>query len=178
MLADAYALAGQVFESGFRPNYIVGVWRGGAPVAIAVHELLQVLGIEADHFAIRTQSYSGMGQREDDIVVDGLDYLSGRVAEGDALLLVDDVHDSGLSLQRVTSDLRRIYASHRPEIRIATPYFKPVNNRVEGEPDYFLRKTEDWLVFPHELDGLTLAEMRANKPELYAAMALLESRLK
>ena len=178
LLADAFALAAQVFESGFRPNHIVGVWRGGTPVAIAVHELLHVLGVETDHFAIRTRSYSGMGQREDEIQVDGLGYLNGRLRGGDALLLVDDVHDSGLSLQRVIAELRRIYGANTPEIRIATPYFKPGNNRVEGEPDYFLHKTDDWLVFPHELEGLTLAEIRANKPELSAAMALLERRLK
>jgi hypoxanthine phosphoribosyltransferase len=178
LLADAYALAGQVFESGYRPNYIVGIWRGGTPVAIAAHELLHVLGVETDHFAIRTQSYTGIGQRQDDIEVHGLDYLHGRAARGDALLLVDDVHDSGLSLQRVKADLRRLYAKQTPEIRIATPYFKPGNNRVGEEPDYFLHKTDDWLVFPHELAGLTLAEMRANKPELTAVMALLETRLK
>ena len=36
LLEDSYQLAWQVFESGYRPNYIVGVWRGGAPVGIAV----------------------------------------------------------------------------------------------------------------------------------------------
>tara|TARA_R110001599_G_scaffold353881_1_gene602092 strand:+ start:86601 stop:87167 length:567 start_codon:yes stop_codon:yes gene_type:complete len=177
LLADAYALAAQVFESGFRPNYIIGVWRGGTPVAIAVHELLHVLGVEADHFAIRTQSYSGIGQREDHIAVDGLNYLDGRLASGDALLLIDDVHDSGLSLQRASSELQRIYAAQSPEIRIATPYFKPGNNRVQKAPDYYLHETDDWLIFPHELEGLTLAEMRAHKPELAETLALLESRL-
>ena len=177
LLADAFALAVKVFESGFRPNYVVGVWRGGTPVAIAVHELLQMLGIETDHFAIRTQSYSAMGQREDKIIVDGLDYLKDRVAGGDAVLLVDDVHDSGLSLQRVTDELCQLYAGSTPEIRIATPYFKPGNNRTDSTPDYFLHKTDDWLVFPHELEGLTLAEMRDNKPELAQALALLEARL-
>ncbi len=66
LLTDAFALAAQVFESGFRPNYIVGVWRGGTPVAIAVHELLHVLGVESDHFAISTRSYSGIGQRQNE----------------------------------------------------------------------------------------------------------------
>ena len=177
LLADAYELATQVFQSGFRPQYIIGVWRGGTPVAIAVHELLHVLGVEADHFAIRTQSYSGIGQREDNILVDGLDYLDGRLASGDALLLIDDVHDSGLSLARVTTQLRQRFPAQNPEIRTATPYFKPGNSRVDNAPDYFLHKTEDWLVFPHELKGLSLTEMRANKPELAAAMPLLESHL-
>ena len=30
LLEDSFKLAWQIFESGYRPNYIVGVWRGGA----------------------------------------------------------------------------------------------------------------------------------------------------
>jgi hypoxanthine phosphoribosyltransferase len=36
LLEDSFSLAWQVYESGYRPNYIVGVWRGGAPIGIAV----------------------------------------------------------------------------------------------------------------------------------------------
>ena len=54
LLKDSFQLAWKVYESGFKPNYIVGVWRGGAPVGIAVQELLHVLGISSDHIAIRT----------------------------------------------------------------------------------------------------------------------------
>ena len=43
LLKDSYQLAWQVFESGYRPNYIIGVWRGGAPIGIAVQEFLDVL---------------------------------------------------------------------------------------------------------------------------------------
>jgi hypoxanthine phosphoribosyltransferase len=57
LLSDAFKLAWKVFESGYKPNYIVGVWRGGAPIGIAVQELLSVLGIQSDHIAIRTSYY-------------------------------------------------------------------------------------------------------------------------
>ena len=40
LLEDSFKLAWEVYESGYRPNYIVGVWRGGAPIGIAVHEQL------------------------------------------------------------------------------------------------------------------------------------------
>jgi hypoxanthine phosphoribosyltransferase len=166
LLQDAFALAWQVFASGFRPTCIVGVWRGGTPVGIAVHELLQVLGVTADHTAIRTRSYTGIGQRDDTVEVDGLEYLTSRLGRDDALLLVDDVYDSGLSLARVCADLRKICGPDTPAIRIATPYFKPGNNRSGHDPDYYLHTTDDWLVFPHELEGLTPQELAANKPEL------------
>ena len=39
LLEDSFNLAWNIYESGYKPNYIVGVWRGGAPVGIAVQEL-------------------------------------------------------------------------------------------------------------------------------------------
>ena len=177
LLADAFALGWQVFESGFRPDYIVGVWRGGTPVGIAVHELLHVLGVEADHLAVRSSSYAGMTRRERAVQVEGLDYINDRLQADDALLLVDDVHDTGLSLQQITSQLRATPAGKTADIRIATPWFKPANNRTGASPDYYLHESDDWLVFPHELDGLTLAEMRDNKPELANLIPQLERQL-
>jgi hypoxanthine phosphoribosyltransferase len=177
LLEDAFNLAWQVFDSGFRPNVVVGVWRGGAPVGIAVHELLHVLGVEADHTAVRSSSYTGIGQRNRRVQVDGLDYLTSRLAEGDRLLLVDDVHDTGLSLQQIRVDLGQATGLADLDIRIATPYFKPGNNQTGNSPDYHLHRTEAWLVFPHELDGLSLAEMRAHKPELAPLLERLASRL-
>jgi hypothetical protein len=71
LLEDSFNLGLQIYESGFRPDYIVGVWRGGAPVGIAVQELLHVLGVEADHIAIRTSSYLGIGERAKKVQVHG-----------------------------------------------------------------------------------------------------------
>ena len=75
LLEDSFKLAWKVFESGYRPNYIVGVWRGGAPIGIAVQELLDVLGVESDHIAIRTSYYSGLGQTNQKVLVYGLSYI-------------------------------------------------------------------------------------------------------
>ena len=60
LLEDSFNLGKMIFESGFRPHFIVGVWRGGTPVGIAVQEYLEYKGIEADHIAIRTSSYYGI----------------------------------------------------------------------------------------------------------------------
>jgi len=78
---------------------------------------------------------------------------------------VDDVHDTGLSIDQVIQDLKSICKKNTPEIRIATPYYKPGNNKTSRTPDYFLHETEQWLGFPHELEGLTMAEIAANKTE-------------
>ncbi len=166
LLRDAYQLGWQVFESGYRPDVLIGVWRGGTPVAIAVHELLHILGVRPDHFAVRTVSYTGIAEREQDVRVDGLEYLATRAGVGQRLLVVDDVHDTGLTLQQLVAELEQLYHPHVPEIRLATPWYKPGNNHTEVVPDYLIHRSDDWLVFPHELDGLTPEEIAGHKPEL------------
>ena len=130
LLEDSFNLAWQVFESGYRPNYIVGVWRGGAPIGIAVQEFLDVLGIKSDHIAIRTSSYSGIGERSKNVKVHGLSYVIRQLESEDSLLIVDDVYDTGLSIQQTIDDLKQACKKNTPEIRIATPYFKPSNNKT------------------------------------------------
>ena len=166
LLEDSFQLAWKVYESGFRPNYIVGVWRGGAPVGIAVQELLHVLGISSDHIAIRTSSYISIGKRSKEVSVYGLNYVIKKLESEDSLLIVDDVFDTGLSINQVISDLRKACKKNTPDIKIATPYFKPSNNKTDIKPDYYIHKSDNWLVFPHELEGLNFEEIKQNKPEM------------
>lgn len=177
LLEDSYGLALQVFESGFRPDYIVGVWRGGAPVGIAVQEMFDYLGMHADHIAIRTSSYHGIDQRRKEVRVHGLTYLIKRVQSHESLLIVDDVYDTGLSIQQAISDLRSACKKNTPDIRVACPYYKPGRNQTGRVPDYYLHSTDEWLVFPHELKGLTPQEIARHKPALQKHLELL-SRLK
>ena len=177
LLADSFALAWQVFSSGYRPTCIVGIWRGGSPVCIALQELLSLLGIESDHIPVRTSSYTGIARREQQVRVDGLEYVTTRCSGGDRLLLVDDVYDTGLSLQGLIARLGEHFGSDMPETRIATPWFKPGNNRTARNPDYFLRESDEWLVFPHELEGLSPEELREHKPALSPIIDELQSRL-
>lgn len=171
MLQDSYRLGMDVYQSGFLPTYVVGIWRGGTPVAIAVHELLEYLGVHARHQAIQTLSYTGVGTRSE-VKAYGLEELASNLRRNDRLLLVDDVHDTGLSMEHVIAELRSLCAEECPDIRAATLWFKPGNNKTEHnvEPDYYLRCTEDWLVFPHELQGFSLDELRASKPALVDVM--------
>ena len=43
---------------------------------------------------------------------------------------------------------------------------KPNQNKTNRKPDYFIHETDKWLVFPHELEGLSAEEIIENKPEL------------
>ena len=166
LIQDSFRLAWQVYEDGYRPNYIIGVWRGGAPIGIAVQEFFSVLGVPSDHIAIRTSHYKGIDDRNTEVEVYGLNYVIKQVESDDSLLIVDDVHDTGISIEKIVSDLRSACKKNTPEIRVATPYFKPSKNKTSRTPDYYLHETDRWLVFPHELDGLSIEEIRANKPEV------------
>jgi len=174
LLIDSFRLGLEVYKSGFRPDFIVGVWRGGTPVGIAVQEILDRHGVKTEHIAIRTTSYTGIGQRNKDVQVHGLSYMIKNIDAEDSLLIVDDVFDTGLSIQAVIATLKGKARRNTPrDIRIATPWFKPANNKTAMTPDYTVHETDRWLVFPHELDGLTRDEILDNKPglrELYAEL--------
>lgn len=177
LLEDSVRLGAQILDSGFRPNFMVGVWRGGSPVGIVVQELLEYYGVATDHISIRTSSYIGVGERGKTVRVHGLDYLIQRVNAEDSLLLVDDVFDSGNSLMAVLDTLANKARRNLPhDIRIATVYYKPANNETARAPDYCIHSTDAWLVFPHEVEGMDVAEIRAHKPGWAHTIADLNER--
>lgn len=165
LLELSFALANQIVESGFVPTHIVGIWRGGAPIGIAVQELLEFRGIECDHIAIRTSSYTGIGQQARLVKVYALGYLIDTLNAEDALLIVDDVFDTGKSVEAFINELKKRCRRNTPStIKIATVFYKPSKNQTSLTPDYHMRSTEDWLIFPHEIDGLTEEEIAQHKP--------------
>jgi hypoxanthine phosphoribosyltransferase len=165
LLRDSMQLGMQIMRSDFRPTFLAALWRGGAPIGITVQEVLEYHGIQCDHIAIRTSSYTGVDQQSRSVRVHAVDYLVSQLNAEDQLLLIDDVFDSGLSMQAVLTELRRRCRRNFPErFRIATVYYKPARNRTTVRPDFYVRTAEDWLVFPHEVQGLTREEILANKP--------------
>jgi len=152
LLNDSFELGLRIFKSGFKPSFIIAVWRGGTPVGIAVQEMLDHLGVKTDHIAIRTSSYYGIKKREKKVRVHGF---------------VDDVFDSGSSIKAIIRALKSKMRRNLPkDIRVATPWFKPKYNVTDIAPDYYIHETDQWLVFPHELDGLSREEIFTNKPGL------------
>lgn len=182
LLLDSFRLATRIFDDGFTPDFLVGLWRGGSAVGIAVQEGLDYLGTPTDHIAVRT-SYAGRsaysqrlaGQRE--IRVHGLDYLLQRVASQHSMLIVDDVYSTGHSVQAVIEELARKARRNLPrDIRVACVWFRP-SERTERAPDYFVHQTRDWLVLPYEMSDLTPEEIRHEKPELSPILDALNERI-
>ena len=173
LLLDAYRLGVKIFNSGFRPTFIVGLWRGGSTIGIAVQECLQYLGVETDHISIRT-SYRGMQRYQymieeavSEIRVHGTQYLLESMNAEDRLLIVDDVYSTGLNVKAVLDRLQTRTRRNMPrDARIAVPWYKPARNRTGRVPDYFLHETGKWLVLPYEMNGLSPEEICAHKPFL------------
>ena len=178
LLDDSFRLGLQIIRDGFHPDYIVGIWRGGSPIAIAVQELLSFHGFPSDHIAVRTSSYCGIEKQRDQVQVQGLQYIIDNVTAVNSLLIVDDVFDSGRSSQELIDKITRFLGDKTPNtIRIATVYHKPKNRKVSRVPDYFVRQTDHWLVFPHELQGLTEEEVATHKPLALFREAVVGTRM-
>ncbi len=167
LLEDSFRVAAKAFDDGFRPDYIVGIWRGGAPIGIAVQEFFDFKKVNTDHIAVRTSSYYGINQQSKEIKVHGLHYIIENANADDSLLIVDDVFDSGRSIDALIKQLRLLTRKNMPsDIRIACPWYKPKNSKVDLVPDYYVHESEEWLVFPHELSGLTPQELIEGKTDL------------
>ena len=170
LIEDSFRLGVKIFESDFRPTFIVGLWRGGSAVGIYVQECLQTLGVKTDHISVRTSyrglpSYDTLVNEPESIRIHGTQYLIDNLNAEDRLLIVDDVFSTGHSVQATVNRLKHQLKRNLPnEIKVATLFSRPNLNKTEFAPDFCLHETEDWLVFPYELKGLTEAEIQANKP--------------
>ena len=182
LLVDSFRLAAIVFEDGFKPDFLVGLWRGGSAVGIAVQEGLEYFGVKTDHIAVRTSyagrdAYSRRVAGEDGIRVHGLQYLLERVVTGHSMLIVDDVYSTGHSVAAVISDLAHKARRNLPhDIRTATVWYRPTERTVKP-PDYLVHQTDNWLVLPYELAGVTDDEIAIHKPELLPILAELSDHI-
>jgi hypoxanthine phosphoribosyltransferase len=156
LVRDSFVLARQIYDSGFVPDVLIVLWRGGAPVGVSIHEFLSYKGIETYHTVVKVVSYTDIDERRTP-VIEHFDRVLSEITSETRVLVVDDIFDSGSTMQAVMERLSPL-TTH---VRLATLYFKPAANTTELEPDYFLKKTDRWIVFPHELVGLTGAEILA-----------------
>ena len=170
LILDSFKLGVQIFESGFKPTFIVGLWRGGSAVGIYVQECLQTLGIETNHLSLRT-SYRGqpyyhetVASPDAELRVHGVQYLLENLNADDSLLIVDDVFSTGKNIEAIINRLQyRLKRNMPKDVKIATLWQRPSYKAVDFEPDFSLHQTEDWLVFPYEMSGLSLDEIKENK---------------
>ena len=130
-------LANKIRKSGFKPDVIVGISRGGWPPARVMSDLL-----ENPHIAnVKAEFYLGVAKTKGEPTITQPVSASVR---GKKVLVVDEVADTGKSLRLVRSHLNEEGAT---EVKIATIYYKPWSIVV---PEYYERETSLWIVFPWE----------------------------
>ena len=75
------------------------------------------------------------------------------------------------SIQGIIEQLKEKARANCPEqIRVAVPWYKPTHNKTNREPDYYIHTTEQWLKYPLSLEGLSVDEIRENRPEIFKLM--------
>ncbi len=129
-------LAQAIADSGFVPDVIIAVARGGLCIAGA---LIYALGVKLSD-AINVEFYTDVETTLPDPVLLA-PHLDTESIAGQRILVVDDVADSGRTLVLVVELLRNLAA----EVCSAVLYAKPSTTIV---PDYIWRHTDDWIVFP------------------------------
>lgn len=170
-LHDCWRLAAKVRRSGWQPDLLLGLWRGGAPVAVAMHEFFKISGWEVDHLPLKCASYSGIGtgSNDGDVKFFCEEPIFAAIHAGMKVLVVDDVFDTGKTMAAMTQRLQALHA----EMRTACVYYKPAKNQTEITPDFYVEDVGlDWLVFPHEIEGLNQAEIVRKDPLLAELLAL------
>ena len=145
----ARELSSAIVASGFRPDSVVAIARGGLLLAGAIAYALDVKACGA----LNVEFYTGIGTVLDapEVLRPALDteYLGGR-----KVLLVDDVADSGRTLALAVKMLRERGA----DMRSVVIYTKPT---TIIQPDYSWKETSLWIDFPWSAQGTVIEEDEA-----------------
>ena len=127
----------ETVKRSFKPSLIVAILKGGVVPAIVISDLLGVDRV----LTIRFRHYVDIGVRG---VPTLCGELNGDVA-GEAVLIVDDIADTGVTLKNVKE---KVNMGGVRECKTLTVYSKPWSN---PQPDFYGRMTENWVVFPWEI---------------------------
>ncbi|MEG3614214.1 MULTISPECIES: phosphoribosyltransferase [Isoptericola] len=138
--AGVRRLAEQVVADGFRPDVVVAVARGGLVPGGAVAYALGTKGVGT----MNVEFYTDIGRTlRDPRVLPPL--MDTAELPGSRVLVVDDVADSGRTLELVM----RMLAEQGADARAAVLYTKP---RSVYRPEYSWRETDRWITFPWSAD--------------------------
>lgn len=131
-------LCDNIKESGFKPDYIICITRGGL---IPLYFLAKKLGID-NVLTISANSYEKEKQKELEIT-----YLPEINLKGKKVLLVDEITDTGVSLKGVSDVILTKY--NVGELKTATIVVN--KEKCKFYPDFYVVLTKgEWVVFPWE----------------------------
>lgn len=186
---NAIKMAFRIYKDGFIPDIIYVSLRGGAYMGNVISEYFKFITGEAKpvfYAAVVARSYTDVSTQEE-IKIDGWTYSPDLLQGGEKVLLVDDVYDSGRTVNYLTEELLR-RGLKRDDIKVVVHDYKVrhyLPDTLPIHPDYYCRKIEvptaedeTWIHYmSHELVGLTAVEAQEHyidkDPDLAEAMKLV-----
>ena len=170
---NALKLAQKIYHDGFIPDIIYTSLRGGAYMANVISEYFKLALKDKKpvlYAAVVARSYTDVRQH-DAIRIDGWTYSPDHLRAGDKILLVDDICDSGRTLNYLVQVLME-KGVPREDIKVVVHDYKQFTYREQQPvcPDYWCRKFEintpdedRWIHYmSHELVGLSKEDLEAH----------------
>ena len=168
---NAIKLAHTIHSDGFIPDVIYVSLRGGAYLGNVISEYFKLVRTNQRpvfYAAVVAHSYTGVNSKED-IRIDGWTYDPQHLRNGDKVLIVDDIFDSGNTINHLLTVIESTGVP-RQDIKIAVHDYKiRTFEKDQGRvhPDYYCQKIEianpmddRWIHYlSHELVGLTQEEI-------------------
>ena len=141
-------LAVQIYQSGYKPDLLVGIMRGGAPM---IDVLSRVFKLKCAYLAVESYSGKGIEDEQGDIVF-SREMSSIAKNMGGKILLCDDLSDTGITLNKSVDWLKKYepIKNKIKHIKTATLWKK---KKSTFEPDYCAVRlpNDPWIVQPFEI---------------------------
>ncbi|MCG8570571.1 MAG: hypothetical protein MJB14_10565 [Spirochaetes bacterium] len=159
ILQESFALGKKVYESGFIPTHAISLWRGGTPVGLGVGEFFRLKGHFINHTTVATASYTGINSQSE-VIIKGLEHLIKVIAKEDNLLIIDDIYDSGDTIEAIIAAIKESARSNTPEnIRVACIHNKIKKRNYHHQVTTLRDFAENiWINYPHEISDLVMAD--------------------
>ena len=168
---DALKLAHKILKDDFIPDVIYCSLRGGAYMANVISEYFKIARKSCRpvlYSAVVARSYTDI-RAQSRVMIDGWTYSPEHLRPGDKILLVDDIFDTGKTINYLVEVLLE-KGIPRKDIKVVVHDYKYFTNKKEQlpiQPDYYCRKfvinnpEEDrWIHYmSHELVGLSKKEL-------------------
>lgn len=150
-----WRLGEKLYATGWKPDYLLGLWRGGAWPCVSVDEYFRAHGWKAECLPLKCWSYTGIDRNEGELKFFLGEETFSYLKPGSKVLVVDDVFDTGKTARSVMARLHELGL----EVRFAAVYYKPEKNQTSIVPDVYAEKLgSEWIVFPTDY-----AEIQAAK---------------
>lgn len=170
---DAIKLASRMYRDGVIPTVIYCPMRGGAYMANVISEFYKLLSKKHNFpsvlfAALVARSYNGQ-KRNDNLEIDGWTYEPKNLTKNDRVMLIDDIYDSGKTLNEIVNIFINTYGIPRSAITVVVHDYKDIiyNQKLSVLPDYWVnkyviqdKKDDIWIHYlSHEMEGLNEEEL-------------------